>query len=109
MATNNLVHAAPPRPSLTDSPTSQPSPLEAPQDNDRSTTEEEAAAAPDDLDPAAFLKSVRELSEKREREDNERYRRLEEEIEKGRSERLARRVGEWTMPLLLLSLLEEQI
>jgi len=106
MATNNLVLAAPPRPSLPDSPTSQPSPLEAPQDEDRSTTE---AAAPDDLDPAAFLKSVRELSEKREREDNERYRRLEEEIEKGRSERLARRVGEWTMPLLLLSLLEEQI
>jgi hypothetical protein len=73
--------------------------LEAPQDDQRNTTEEEAAA-PDDLDPAAFLKSVRELSEKREREDNERYRRLEEEIEKGRSERLARREGEWTFPLL---------
>jgi len=104
MATNNP--AAPPRPSHTDSPTSQHSPLEALQDDDdrRSTTE---AAAPDDLDPAAFLKSVRELSEKREREDNERYRRLEEEIEKGRSERLARREGECTMPLL--SLLEEHI
>ena len=33
------------------------------------------------MDPAAFLKSVRELSEKREREDAERVRRLEEEIE----------------------------
>jgi len=96
MATNNIEHAAPPRPSPpTGSPTSQHPPLEAPQDGDRSTTE-----TSDDLDPAAFLKSVRELSEKREREDNERYRRLEEEIEKGRSERLARRVGEWTtMPI----------
>ena len=76
------------------------------EDDDRSTTTE--AAAPEDLDPAAFLKSVRELSEKREREDNERYRRLEEEIEKGRSERLARRAGEWEMQLLR-SLLEEHI
>lgn len=47
----------------------------------------------DDLDPAAFLKSVRELSAKREREDNERFRKLEQEIEKGRQERLARRAG----------------
>lgn len=47
----------------------------------------------DDLDPAAFLKSVRELSEKREREDNERFKKLEEDIEKGRQERLARRAG----------------
>ncbi|CAK3860573.1 hypothetical protein AC579_10025 [Lecanosticta acicola] len=44
-----------------------------------------------DLDPAAFLKSVRELSEKREREDAERVRKLEEEIQKGREERAARR------------------
>lgn len=48
-----------------------------------------------DLDPAAFLKSVRELSEKREREDSERVRRLEEEIEKGRQERAKRRQGGW--------------
>ena len=46
-----------------------------------------------DLDPAAFLKSVRELSEKREREDAERYRKLEEEVEQGRRERAARRAG----------------
>lgn len=46
-----------------------------------------------DLDPAAFLKSVRELSEKREREDAERYRKLEEEIEKSKQERAARRAG----------------
>lgn len=52
-----------------------------------------APAVDDDLDPAAFLKSVRELSEKREREDAERYRKLEEEVEQGRRERAARRLG----------------
>jgi flagellar motility protein MotE (MotC chaperone) len=109
MATNNAVQAAPPRPSPAGPSTgSQHSPLEAQQDDNRSTTEADAAA-PDDLDPAAFLKSVRELSEKREREDNERYRRLEEEIEKGRSQRLARREGEWTFPFPLLALLEDHI
>ena len=51
------------------------------------------AADESDLDPAAFLKSVRELSEKREREDAERYRKLEEEIEKSKQERAARRAG----------------
>ena len=51
------------------------------------------AADDSDLDPAAFLKSVRELSEKREREDAERYRKLEEDIERGRQERAARRAG----------------
>lgn len=47
----------------------------------------------DDLDPAKFLQSVRELSHQREREDSERFRKLEEEVEKGRQERLARRAG----------------
>ena len=51
------------------------------------------AADESDLDPAAFLKSVRELSEKREREDSERLRKLEEEIEKGKQDRAARRAG----------------
>lgn len=46
-----------------------------------------------DLDPAAFLRSVRALSEKREREDAERYRKLEEEVERGRRQRAARRAG----------------
>ena len=46
-----------------------------------------------DLDPAAFLQSVRELSEKREREDAERFRKLEEEVQKGREARAARRLG----------------
>ena len=53
----------------------------------------EVLAENDDLDPAAFLKSVRELSEKREREDNERFRKLEEDIEKGRQERIRRKEG----------------
>ena len=76
--------------------TSQQSPLaiSAEQENTISEAITEATTEEDDLDPAAFLKSVRELSEKREREDNERYRKLEEEIEKGRQERLARRIGE---------------
>lgn len=52
-----------------------------------------AAAHDSDLDPAAFLKSVRELSEKREREDTERYRQLEEKVHKERQERAARRAG----------------
>nr|POE86428.1 hypothetical protein CFP56_46612 [Quercus suber] len=44
-----------------------------------------------DLDPAAFLKSVRELSERRGREDSERYRELEKEVEESRAARAARR------------------
>ena len=50
-------------------------------------------SAESDLDPAVFLKSIRELSEKREREDAERYRKLEEEVERGRQARAARRAG----------------
>lgn len=59
---------------------------------------EKVLAEDSDLDPAAFLKSVRELSEKREREDNERFRKLEEEIEKGRQERIRRKEGVY-MPI----------
>ena len=47
-----------------------------------------------DLDPAAFLKSVRELSERRDREDTERVKNLEEEVQKQKEERAARRAGE---------------
>lgn len=88
---SSAVDAASPRHNIAASPSPQQSPLAASHSRTTSTTEK---AAEDDLDPAAFLKSVRELSEKREREDNERYRKLEEEIEKGRQERLARREGE---------------
>lgn len=61
--------------------------------NDTAMSTKAVSADDSDLDPAAFLQSVRELSAKREREDNERFRKLEEEIEKGRQERLARRAG----------------
>ena len=50
---------------------------------------------PDDLDPAVFLQTVRELSERREKEDSARYRALEQEVEQGRAERAARRAGEF--------------
>lgn len=60
------------------------------------TQRQQDAANESDLDPAAFLKSVRELSEKREREDAERFRKLEEEVQRGREERAARRAGMYT-------------
>ncbi|KAK0285157.1 hypothetical protein LTR35_005359 [Friedmanniomyces endolithicus] len=46
----------------------------------------------EDLDPAKFLKSIRELSERREREDLERFRKLEAEVEKSRAERARKKV-----------------
>lgn len=46
-----------------------------------------------DLDPAKFLQSVRELSDRREREDLERFRKLEEDIAQGRQQRLERKLG----------------
>lgn len=55
-----------------------------------------------DLDPADFLKSIRELSAQREREDSERYRKLEEEVERSRAERKARRAGVYLFILRLL-------
>lgn len=90
---------ASPRSKQPDLPASQQSPLavSTAKESTAISTEEGGATQEDDLDPAAFLKSVRELSERREKEDNERVRRLEEEIEKGRQRRLARRAeGEFT-------------
>jgi len=46
-----------------------------------------------DLDPNAFLKSVRELKEKRQKEDNERYEQLEAQIIQDRELRQARKLG----------------
>jgi flagellar motility protein MotE (MotC chaperone) len=97
MMDSPAVDIASPRSNHPAPPTSQQSPLAASTEQKSTataTTADAVTAEEDDLDPAAFLKSVRELSEKREREDNERYRKLEEEIEKGRQERLARREGE---------------
>ncbi|PNS17366.1 hypothetical protein CAC42_7049 [Sphaceloma murrayae] len=45
-----------------------------------------------DLDPQAFLKTVRDLSDKRQREDNERYERLEAQILQDRTARLERKM-----------------
>lgn len=47
-----------------------------------------------------FLQRIRELGERRDKEDDERTKKLEEEILQGRKERQARRAG---MPLLPLS------
>lgn len=41
-----------------------------------------------------FLRRIRELGDKRDKEDEERTRKLEEEILQGRKERQARRAGE---------------
>jgi len=49
--------------------------------------------ADSDLDPQAFLKTVRDLSEKRKREDEERYEKLEAQILEDRTARLERRLG----------------
>ncbi|KAK0801453.1 hypothetical protein LTR02_002885 [Friedmanniomyces endolithicus] len=46
----------------------------------------------EDLDPAKFLKSIRELSERREREDLERFRKLEAEVEMSRAERARKKL-----------------
>ncbi|GAB7356087.1 hypothetical protein MBLNU459_g6697t2 [Dothideomycetes sp. NU459] len=48
-----------------------------------------------DLDPNTFLQSVRELKEKRQKEDNERYEQLEAQIMQDRESRLARKLGGW--------------
>ncbi|KAJ4288554.1 hypothetical protein N0V90_011791 [Kalmusia sp. IMI 367209] len=46
---------------------------------------------PDEVDPRQFLERMRTLSEKRDQQDAERVKKLEEELIQGRSERLARR------------------
>lgn len=43
-----------------------------------------------------FLQRIKELGDKRDQEDEERNRLLEEEILKGRAERQARRAGRWS-------------
>jgi hypothetical protein len=49
--------------------------------------------AADDLDPAAFVKRIRELGAKHDHEDALRLSAIESDIEKSRSERAARRAG----------------
>jgi hypothetical protein len=48
-----------------------------------------------------FLQRIRELGEKRDKEDEERTRKLEEEILQGRKERQARRAGNSRFPFVL--------
>jgi hypothetical protein len=43
----------------------------------------------------AFLERIASLKDRRDREDEERTRKLEEEILQGRRERQARRAGKW--------------
>lgn len=49
-----------------------------------------------------FLQRIREQGDKRDREDEERTKKLEVEILQGRKERQARRAGMWHMPQLVL-------
>ena len=49
--------------------------------------------ADSDLDPQAFLKTVRDLSDKRQKEDDERFERLEAQIIQDRHARLERKLG----------------
>lgn len=46
-----------------------------------------------------FLQRIRELGEKRDREDEDRTKKLEEEILQGRKERQARRAGKFATSL----------
>lgn len=57
-----------------------------------------AAEAEGSEDVNDFLLRIRELGDKRDKEDEERTRKLEEDILKGRQERQARRAGEFTRP-----------
>ena len=50
-----------------------------------------------------FLKRIRELGDQRDKEDEERNRRLEEEIIQGRKARQARREGKKVLPMCRLN------
>ena len=51
-------------------------------------------AIPESEDVNDFLQRIRELGDKRDKEDEERTKKLEEEILQGRAERQARRAGQ---------------
>ena len=77
----------------TTSPNSNTTPGNNPHATHSLEERQQQAIYDSDLDPAAFLKSVRELSEKRDREDAERYRKLEQDIEAQKLARARRREG----------------
>jgi hypothetical protein len=54
-----------------------------------------SAAADSSEDVSDFLQRIKELGDKRDQEDEERNRKLEEEILQGRKERQARRAGKF--------------
>lgn len=47
-----------------------------------------------EIDPSEFVQHIRQLGAQRDQQDLDRVRKLEEELIKGKSERLARRAGE---------------
>ena len=47
----------------------------------------------EELDPSEFVQRIRDLGAQRDQQDAERVRKLEEEVLKGREERMARRAG----------------
>ena len=61
--------------------------------------------ADDEVDPSEFVQRIRALGEQRDQQDAERVRKLEEEIIQGRSERLARRAGMWSLLIVMSCLL----
>jgi hypothetical protein len=56
-----------------------------------------AAIMSEEVDPTEFVQRIRQLGEQRDQQDAERVRKLEEEIIQGRSERLARRAGNYAL------------
>lgn len=58
-----------------------------------------AAADSGSEDVQDFLERIKELGDRRDQEDEERNRKLEEEILQGRKERQARRAGEPFLPI----------
>lgn len=58
------------------------------------------SASNDDAETVdAFLERIASLKDRRNREDEERTRKIEEEILQGRRERRARRAGKWFGPI----------
>ena len=58
-------------------------------------------------DVADFLRRIKDLNEKRDQEDADRTRKLEEEIMQGRKQREARRLG--AQPFIMISLLTNML
>lgn len=77
-----------------------PPPL-PPRSHTMSGRDEASPPHDDPISPSSFVEHIRELGEKRDREDQERNRLLEEQILQGRAERAARRAGVYYFPRAL--------